>query len=493
MSFPYLSTFILSPFIGALILLFVSKERKQAIQLVPAISAAISLVLSITVFIQYDRSARGMQFVENIAWVKSIGIAYKVGVDGISIPMLLLTGIIFFTSVLVSCISIKKRQKEYFISLLMLVAGTSGAFCAINLFFFFFFYELAVLPMFLLIGIWGSPAKEYSKEYGAFKLILQIFSGSTLVLFGIFILFVKTGTLDMVTLSQIRFPLEFQKLTFPVFCLGFGVLAGLWPLHTWSPIGHATAPTAASMLHAGVLMKLGAYGILRVAITLLPSGAKFWLPVVIVMCSIGIVYGALVAMAQNDLKFLIGFSSVSHMGIVNLGLFTLNTVGINGAVFQMFSHGIMTALLFALVGAVYDRTHTRYIDELGGIAIKMPAVAALFALGGFTSAGLPGTSGFVAEFMVFMGAYRVMKLLPILGIIASAIVTLYILRAVRRVFFNDLNPKFENLNNAHPLEFLAFGILTASLILFGFFPSLLTNVINLGVAPLVARIGGAIW
>jgi NADH-quinone oxidoreductase subunit M len=491
MSFPYLSVIILSPLVGALILLLIPKERKQTIQLISGLTAVVSLALSIVIFIQYDRVASGYQFMESVTWIKSLGISYRLGADGISIPMLLLTGIIFLTSVLVSSISIKKRHKEFFVSLLLLAGGTFGAFASIDLFFFFFFYELAVIPMFLLIGVWGSG----DKLYGALKLTLHKIGGSALVLAGIIALYVVSGqnTFDLTVLSRIAYSVETQKMIFPMLCFGFGVLAILWPLHTWAPIGHSAAPTAASMFLAGVSMKLGAYGILRIAIGTMPEGAKFWMPVVVVLCSINIVQGALVAVAQRDLKFLIGFSSVSHMGIVILGFFTMNTVGVNGAVFEMFSHGVMTGLLFALVGAIYDRAHTRYIDELGGIGIKMPAVAALFGLGGFASAGLPGTSGFVAEFLVFAGAYRLMKLLPVLAIIASAVTALYILRAVRRVFFNELNPKFEELGNAHPLEFTAFGILAASLILFGFLPSLLTNLINLSVVPLISQIGGVIW
>jgi NADH-quinone oxidoreductase subunit M len=376
----------------------------------------------------------------------------------------------------------------------LLVTGVFGVFCSLNLFFFFFFYELAVLPMFLLIGCWGSGSEHFSKEYGAWKLTLQLLGASVFLVVGILSLWSLSGlrTFDMVALSTHIFPAATQNVLFPVLCLGFGALAAMFPLHTWSPIGHATAPTAASMLHAGVLMKLGAYGILRVAIGILPQGAEVWMPYVAVLAIINIVYGALAAIAQTDFKFVIGYSSVSHMGIVILGLATLNRVGISGAVFQMFSHGIMTAAFFALVGVIYHQTHTRDIREFGGLAAKVPIVAGVFVLASLTSLGLPGTSGFVAEFLVFMGAFQAYKVITVLAIVGSAITAAFVLRVVKRVFYGPFNEKWANLHDATLFEMIPITILTVVQIVFGIHPKLLISLIDVGVKSIIGGMGGAI-
>ncbi len=487
MNFPFLSTIILSPFVGALIILAINPRKKLVIKLIALIASLISLVCSVIICFLYDRNQGGFQFLEKIVWIKSLGISYSLGVDGISLPMVLLTGIIIFTAVLISW-EIKPRPKEFFIWLLLLVSGVFGVFSSLNLFFFFFFYELAVLPMYLLIGIWGSGPKEY----GALKLTLQLLVASVFILIGILIIYTFSGTFDLVALSRENYSLGFQRALFPLLCLGFGVLAGMWPLHTWSPIGHSTAPTAGSMLHAGVLMKLGAYGIIRVAISLFPIGAQFWVPFVAILAIINVVYGALIAMAQEDFKYVIAYSSVSHMGIVLLGLTTLNSTGLNGALFQMFSHGIMTGAFFALVGIVYERSHTRQIAEMGGFASRMPFVASIFVLAGLTSLGLPGTSGFIAEFLVFVGVFKEYPIIPIFAVLGSAITAGYVLRVARRVFFGPINSKFEHLTDAKPLEIAALTILAFVLILFGLFPSLISHLINLGIVPLITKVGGGI-
>ncbi len=493
MVFPFLSVIVLSPLIGLLTIMALPKEKLTAIRCTAATASLISLVTSIVVCVTYDRQAAGMQFVEKIAWIKSFGVSYHLGVDGISAPMALLTGIVIFTGVLVSW-SIEERVKQYFVNLLLLVTGVLGVFCSLNLFFFFFFYELAVLPMFLLIGAWGSGSEYFSQEYGAWKLTLQLLGASVLLVVGILSLWSLSGvrTFDIVVLSRNIFPQSTQTALFPVLCLGFGALAAMWPFHSWSPIGHATAPTAASMLHAGVLMKLGAYGILRVAIGILPQGAKVWMPYVAMLAIVNIVYGALAAIAQTDFKFVIGYSSVSHMGIVVLGLATLNRVGISGAVFQMFSHGIMTAAFFALVGIIYHQTHTRDIREFGGLAAKIPIVAGVFVLAGLTSLGLPGTSGFVAEFLVFMGAFKAYKVITFLAIIGSAVTAAFVMRVVKRVFFGPFNERWAKLHDATSFEMIPLVILTSVQVVFGIHPGILVSLINIGVKSIVGRTGGAV-
>jgi NADH-quinone oxidoreductase subunit M len=494
MAFPFLLVIVLSPLAGLIAILALPKGRLLAIRSVALSASLIALVCSIYVFAAYDRVAGGMQFLQKITWVKTFGVSLTLGVDGISAPMVLLTAIVFLTAVLVSWSQEKKRVKQFFINLLFLVTGVFGVFSSLNLFFFFAFYELAVLPMFLLIGVWGSSAGRFTQEYGTWKLTLQLLGASVFVAFGIFSMWSLSGmgTFDIVALSQHEFPRSVQVAIFPILVLGFGTLAAIWPLHSWSPIGHATAPTAASMLHAGVLMKLGAYGLLRVGIGILPAGAAAWMPLVAVLATINIVYGALAAIAQTDFKFVIGYSSVSHMGLVTLGLATLNRVGIGGAVFQMFSHGIMTAAFFALVGIIYHQTHTRDIREFGGIATKIPIVAGIFVLAGLTSLGLPGTSGFVAEFLVFMGAFRTYRIIAVLAIIGSAITAAFILRVVRRVFYGTFNEKWAGLRDATAFEMIPLVILTGVQIFFGIHPGVLVSTINIGVKAIVARLGGGL-
>lgn len=488
MIFPALSVIILSPLVGVLVIMTLPKEKLLAIRSTATAVSFVSLTCSIFVCVAYDQAVGGMQFLEKITWIKSIGVSYSLGVDGISAPMVLLTGIVIFTGVLVSW-SIEERVKQFFINLLLLAVGAFGVFCSCNLFFFFLFYEVAVLPMFLLIAVWGSG----DKVYGAYKLTLQKMGGGVLVFIGILALYAISGqnTFDMAVLCKVAYTASAQKTIFPLLCLGF-VLALLWPLHTWAPIGYAAAPTAASMFLAGVSMKMGAYGLLRVAIGILPQGAKVWMPYVALLAIVNIVYGALAAIAQTDFKFVIGYSSVSHMGIVILGLATLNRVGIGGAVFQMFSHGIMIAAFFALVGLIYHQSHTRDIREFGGLAAKIPIIAGVFVLAGLTSLGLPGTSGFIAEFLVFMGAFKAYKLITILAIVGSAITAAFVLRVVRRVFYGPFNERWANLRDATSFEMIPLAILAGVQIFFGIHPGLLVSLINIGVKSIVGRVGGAV-
>jgi NADH-quinone oxidoreductase subunit M len=374
---------------------------------------------------------------------------------------------------------------------MVLVTGVFGVFMSQDLFLFFLFYELAVLPMYLLIGIWGTG----DKEYAAMKLTLYLLLGSAFILVGILALYFGSGlsqpTFDLAALRHAVVPAGFQRFFFPFLFLGFGVLAGFWPLHTWSPDGHASAPTAVSMLHAGVLMKLGAYGIIRVGMELMPDGARFWLPVFAVFTVVNITYGAMVAMAQTDLKYVIAYSSVSHMGIVVLGLATMTDAGMNGAVLQMFSHGIMTGLFFALVGFVYGRTHTRKIAEYGGLGKSMPVLAVFFTIGGLASLGLPGLSGFVAEFMVFMGAWRAYPVLAVVGAAGIVITAAYVLRVLQKCFWGPLNPDRSGLSDAGPVEIACLSILAFFLIAVGLIPGPLVELINSGVGPVLLRLGGA--
>ncbi len=487
MTLPYLSIIVFSPVVAAIVIMFLPKERHFAIKMVALIAASISLAFSILVYIGYDQGAAGLQFVEKLPWIPNLGVSYFVAADGISLPMLLLTGFVVFTGVLVSW-NVKDRPKEYFALLLTLVTGVFGVFVAWDLFVLLLFYELAVFPMYLLIGVWGSTRKEYA----AMKLTLYILIGSFFALVGILAMYFSSGlnTFDMVELGKHSFDPNFQRLFFLPIFLGFGVLAGIWPFHTWSPDGHVAAPTAVSMLHAGVLMKLGAYGALRVGVSLLPDGARELLPWVVVLTVINVVYGSMVALRQRDFKYVIGYSSVSHMGFVSMGVATMTVIGMNGAVMQMFSHGIMTALFFAVVGVVYDRTHTRDIPQLGGLVKKMPWVAIAFMVGGFASMGMPGLSGFIAEFQIFVGTWQAYPVIAVLSGIGVVVTGAYILRVIQRVFFGELDAKFAEVTGATRLDKTAMFILCAILLVVGLVPAVMVDLVTTGVAPIVARLGG---
>lgn len=471
--------------------------------------ATITMVLSIVIFSLYDYKAGGYQFTSTYQWLGDpLNIDFSLGIDGISAPMVLLTGIVMFAGVLVSW-NLERRPKDFFILFMFLVSGVFGVFAARDLFFLFFFYELAVLPMFPLIGVWGSTTDFgtflRTKEYAAMKLTLYLVAGSVLVWIGIIALYIAAGefigesgsgqaTFSLEALSKLSqdgaFSQNFQRVFFPFFMIGFGVLAGMWPFHTWSPDGHVAAPTAVSMVHAGVLMKLGAYGIIRVGMVLLPDGAADWMPVLIALGTINVLYGAISALSQRDLKYVIGYSSVSHMGLVLMGIATLHPLGVGGAVLQMFSHGIMTALFFAVVGIIYQRTHTRDITVLGGLVKRMGITVIFFAVAGLTSLGLPGFSGFIAEVLIFMGVFKEYMPLAILGIVGAAITAVYILRLLAKAFFGPIDPRWDHVKEGGRIDLGAAGMLALILLFIGIWPSPIMNVINVGVSELLARFPG---
>ncbi|UCC64696.1 MAG: NADH-quinone oxidoreductase subunit M [Anaerolineae bacterium] len=486
-NFPVLTIIWLTPIVGAVIILLIPKERFTEIRMTALAAAFIARALSLAAYFAYDKGVGGWQFEETAQWVPSLGIGYHVGADGVNLPLLALTGVVIFTGVMISW-GIDDRPREFFAFLLLLTGGVFGVFMSLDLFLLFFFYELAVFPMYVLIATWGSTRKEYA----AMKLTLYLLIGSIIALVGILALYFEAdlGTFDVLELAKAGVSTDFQRLWFlPVF-LGFGVLAGIWPFHNWSPDGHVAAPTAVSMLHAGVLMKLGAYAALRVGVQLMPEGAEHWLPYVIFLVTVNVVYGSLIAMVQRDFKYVIGFSSVSHMGLVTMGFATMNTTGMSGAALQMFSHGIMTALFFAVVGMVYDRAHTRDIPSLGGFARIMPVPAIAFIIGGLVSMGMPGLSGFVAELQIFMGLwsadnvawyYPWIAMISATGIVVTAA---YVLRVVQRVFFGELKPEFADLPGVNFLDKTALFILSGILILIGVYPKIMMSLIEVGVAPL---------
>ena len=487
---PYLSLIWLSVLVGALICAVLPRTAKNAIRWTSTIVSFISLAISLLLYMAYDPAGQTFQFVEQLDWVPQIGISYLVGADGINLPMLILNGFIIFTGSLISW-NIEERVKEYFVLLLLLVVGVYGVFMSLDMFVLFVFYELAVLPMYLLIGIWGSTRKEY----GAMKLTLYLMAGSVFIIIGMLAVYFAGGrTFNLIELANNnQFGIGFQFAFFMPMFVGFAILAGMFPFHTWSPTGHVAAPTAVSMLHAGVLMKLGSYGALRVAMWLMPEGAQMWAPVIVGLTLVNVVYGATIAMAQRDFKYVIGYSSVSHMGLVVMGLSTLNRTGLNGAVLQMFAHGVMTALFFAVVGRmVYERTHTRQLPELGGMAHIMPFAALMLIIGGFSSMGMPGFAGFFAEFNIFVGVWERFPIVALLAAISIPITAAYILRVTRQVFFGEVsNPHFFELPKLTWQEYTAGAILATLIIAVGIFPDLMHPLVNSGVSPVVERFDDA--
>ena len=479
--FPFLTTILLSCIAGLFAILVLPEQRKAEIKWVSAVFSGITLILSLYLFVAYDKSQGGLQFVEKFRWVESIGITYLNAADGFNLPMLLLTGIVFFTGVLTMW-ELDYRVKEFFALYFLLVAGVFGLFMSMDLFFIFVWYDVSLFPMYLLIAVWGSTRKEY----GAMKLTLYLLAGSALILPAVVYLFVKSGlnTFDLTILMQpgTFSPFE-QKFAFILLFIGFGILAAVWPFHTWSPVGHVAAPTPVSMVHAGVLMKIGAFGVLRVGIFLCPEGWQYWAPLMAALAAIGIVYGAFVGLSQTDLKYCIGYSSVSHMGIVGLGLATVSVDGLNGAVFQMFAHGIMTALFFSAIGYIYDRTHTKMINELGGLSQIMPVASTYFIVAALAGIGVPGLASFWGELMVFIAAFKTYPLWGTLAVCALVVSALFMLRVVQRTFYGPKNEKYEQLSD------IPFGlgiprmILLAVLVLFGLFPSLMYDMIETASIP----------
>ena len=481
--FPYLSTILLSCVGGLLIILLIPEDETTHIKWVSAICSGITLVVTVYLFFAYDKSQGGLQFVEKIQWVPSIGITYYNGADGFSLPMLLLTGIVFFTGVLTMW-ELETRVKEFFAFVFLLVTGVFGLFMSLDLFFIFVWYDVSLFPMYLLIAVWGSTRKEYA----AMKLTLYLLAGSALILPAIVYLVVKSGlnTFDLVVLMQPGTFTPFQqKFAFILLYIGFGILAGVWPFHTWSPVGHVAAPTAVSMIHAGVLMKIGAFGVLRVAIFLCPEGWQYWAHIMALLATIGIVYGVFVGLSQKDLKYVIGYSSVSHMGIVGLGLATVTVDGLNGAVFQMFAHGVMTALFFSSVGYIYDKTHTKVIAELGGLSRIMPVATGYFIVAALTGIGVPCLASFWAELTVFIASFKVYPVYGILAVCALAVSTLFILRVVQRTCYGPKNERFAHLDDVSFELGIPRMILVSVIVLFGLFPSFMFDMIQTASIPFI--------
>jgi len=567
--FSPLTAIVFIPIIAGIVILFMDNKNRDLIRGVAITAAFAVLALSASVYFGYDSFVKAdggladqqmalmeaggegvgtqmysesLQFQQRIMWIESLGIAYHVGVDGLSAPMVLLTGMVAVAGVLISW-NIQDRLREFMAFFMLLVAGVFGVFVAVDLFMLFFFYELAIFPMYLLIAGWGWVKL---REYAAMKLTLYILIGSVVAIVGavamyfaagaffsdtgagIFQAAVESGILPadsqpyswsiiQLTLAAENGAfsidvlgidgLNFAKFWFPMMFIGFAVLAGVFPFHNWSPDGHVAAPTAVSMIHAGVLMKVGAFAALRVGVQLLPEGALTHLPWIVFLTFINVVYGALIAFRQRDFKYVIGFSSVSHMGLVSMGFATMNLTGMTGAGLQMFSHGAMTALFFGCVGMVYDRAHTRDIPSLGGFMKKMPWVGIAFVIGGLTSMGMPGLSGFIAEFPIFQGMweaseqvvlqigsfelsnyYTILVVFSALGIVVTAA---YVLRVAGQVFFGEFDAeKYPDVGDIAITDRIILILLGAPLIIIGIYPPIMAPMIESGIQPVIALLGG---
>lgn len=470
---------------GALVVYLLGAGRPAVARVLAMASSLGSLVAALVGAAQLGVTREAVTLVR-VPWIRPLGIEFHLAADGISVVLVLLTGLAAVSGVLFSW-NVEKRAHEFFALYLMLLGGVFGVFLSSDLFQFFAFYELAIVPKYFLIAIWGSTRKEY----GAMKLALYSFIGSAMVLVGVLGLYAVAGldTFDMARLGAATLPAGFQAWAFPLVFLGFAILAGIWPFHTWAPTGHVAAPTAASMMLAGVVMKLGAYGALRVAMMLMPEGAKQWAPAIALLSVTGIVFAALVALVQQDFKFVIGYSSVSHMGFVLLGLAAANPRGIAGAVLQMFSHGVIAGLLFGVVGRmVYERTHTRELTLLEGLGLArlLPFAAVTFTLASAASMGLPGFSGFVAEMQVLIGAWQAFPVAAMAAGVGVVLGVAFTLRALQRAFLSDAPVVAEaDVHDLTPItlpEKLGAFLLLGTSLAVGLYPRLLMDWIDAGLA-----------
>ncbi len=497
MTFNYLSTIVFLPVVGAILIMLLGGGRERLTRWLAAIFTFIPLVAAIGVFFRFDRSAGAAgvtQFEEKISWIAPINAYYHLGVDGLSMPLMILTAFLGFMVVLISWKE-HLRVREYFAWLLLLETSILGVFCSLDLLLFFIFWEIEIIPMYFLISIWGAGRKEYS----AIKYVIYTLFGSAFMLAGILSLYFTTGTLDMVVLAEQGLGMVQSIMPaaaiFFLLLVGFAIKLPVVPLHTWLPDAHNDPPTAGSVMLAGALIKMGGYGMIRLCVSFFPDVAKAWAPLLVTLAVISVVYGAAITLRQTDLKRLIAYSSVSHMGYVLLGIFALGEVSLNGAALQMVSHGLLTGLLFAMAGLTMHNVHERDLRKLGGLARQVPIITVIFSIAGLGSLGLPTTSGFAAEFILFAGSFsstvvngiQAFTIVALLGVVLAAG---YILWMIQRAFYGPPLEQYNGVKDADILERVYMFAFVALIMLIGIYPAFLTDIIRLGMAPIIGLLGG---
>jgi NADH-quinone oxidoreductase subunit M len=483
LNFPLLSILLVLPVAGAILVALLPRGRESLVKWVALVTTIVVLVLSLSLYFYFATGAPGFQFEEARVWIPDFNISYHVGLDGISLYLVLLTTLLSALAVLSSWRAITEQVKEYMVLMLLMETAMLGVFVSLDLFLFYFFWEASLIPMALLIGRWGGERRIYA----AVKFFLFTMAGSALMLVAAIVLYMWGGTSDLTVLLNTSIPAGMQFWLFAAFALAFAVKVPLFPLHTWLPAAHVEAPTAGSVILAGVLLKMGSYGYLRFALPLFPEAVPTFAPLLSILALIGIIYGALVALAQEDVKSLVAYSSVAHMGFIVLGTFTLTPQAVSGAVLQMVNHGLSTGALFLLVGVLYERRHTRLFKDYGGIWAKVPIFGSFFIITALSSVGLPGMNGFVGEFTILLGTFQVNVAYAAIATFGIVLAAWYLLVAVRRTLFGQLNPANEGLTDMTPREMLVLLPLVIFFFVIGLFPNLFFRDINPTVGRLITQ------
>jgi NADH-quinone oxidoreductase subunit M len=484
---------VFSPLLGVPIILLLPSAQAKLMKTVALVATLIPLFMGWKIYMTFDRTTAGLQFVEHYAWIRSFNIEYFMGIDGISVPMVLLTALLGPICILASW-NIDRAVRGYFSLFILLQVGMMGVFCSLDFFLFYIFWEVMLLPMYFLIGIWGGPRREYA----AIKFFLYTLLGSVLMLLAMLALYfysephtfdimklIHENSFDGKTLEVFGTVFSFSKIIFVALFIGFAIKVPLFPFHTWLPDAHVEAPTAISVILAGILLKMGTYGLFRISYPILPEAARWFSFALAILGMINIIYGALCAMAQKDLKKLVAYSSISHMGIVCLGMAVFTPAGMNGALFQMFNHGTVTAMLFLLVGVIYDRAHHRDIEGFGGLGVSMPVYTGITSLAFFAALGLPGLSSFISEVLVFIGAFNVYRTITVISVIGIVLTAGYLLWTMQRMFLGTLNEKYKDLPDISLREIVTLVPLGIIVIILGVYPMPMLNMISASMQNLI--------